>query len=491
IDKSESYLAAPEHRECYDRLIKSYDIEKTLFSIYDKVYSLKKSQKYKDKDKDEGPFAGSDQRLKKRNTSKDAKPKKAIHDVCREVYRSAHQFIKGSVASVVGGGVGVDCGGGRVKDGIDCGMTVEYIVKLNLGEMMKMIAIMDKKSRSEGSDEENDSDDDNTQSDSEKGSDSEHETDENESNYNDSDDETKNSNKVEGDEEEEMDHITSQLYDEVDIRLNEPVDDDEGLIQNEGTNDEMINVQRCCQRETLEMPLSKKKEKMTVKKRKRIDLLSKVALLKEAQFEEVRKKSLRDFHKTHPSGSGTVTKTTQSAAKIKPFVTNEGTGLKPWVPDIENRAYKNQEKLYYPRFTKVIIYYLLTQNKTVSWRNKIGVHTSKDDYLINTLRFFTIKEATQIYGPILPESLTSPEMKETIAYKTYLVFATGATPPKKARKFKKPASPQLTTVSVSPEEPTKKLKRVKRSVKKSSKAPAGGVVKEKLLRCHCLRRRKR
>nr|GEZ44371.1 hypothetical protein [Tanacetum cinerariifolium] len=42
--------------------------------------------------------------------------------------------------------------------------------------------------------------------------------------------------------------------------------------------------------------------------------------------------------------------------------------------------------------------------------------------------------------------------------------------------FKKPASPQLTTVPVSPEEPTKKSKRVKRSAKKSSKAPAGGVV---------------
>nr|GFA02803.1 hypothetical protein [Tanacetum cinerariifolium] len=33
----------------------------------------------------------------------------------------------GFIASVVGGGVGVDYGGGGVKDGIDCGMTVEYI----------------------------------------------------------------------------------------------------------------------------------------------------------------------------------------------------------------------------------------------------------------------------------------------------------------------------------------------------------------------------
>ncbi|GJS89190.1 hypothetical protein Tco_0771826 [Tanacetum coccineum] len=79
------------------------------------------------------------------------------------------------------------------------------------------------------------------------------------------------------------------------------------------------------------------------------------------------------------------------------------------------------------------------------------MHTSRDDYLINTLRFISAKETTQIYGDILPESLTSPEMKETKAYKTYIGYATGATPPKKARKVKRPA-------------------------KKSTKAPARGVV---------------
>ncbi|GKA45308.1 hypothetical protein Tco_0738104 [Tanacetum coccineum] len=104
------------------------------------------------------------------------------------------------------------------------------------------------------------------------------------------------------------------------------------------------------------------------------------------------------------------------------------------------------------------------------------MHTSKDDYLINTLRFVSLKEETQIYDAILPESLTSLEMKETKAYKTYLGFATGATPPKKARKSKKPTSPKLTTVPVSTEEPTGKSKRVKRPAKKSTKALARGVV---------------
>ncbi|GKB83659.1 hypothetical protein Tco_0950554 [Tanacetum coccineum] len=74
MDESQSYLTAAEHRECYDGLIKSYDLDKSLFSTYDKVYSLKRSRK--DKDKDEDPSAGSDRGLKKRKTSKDAEPTK-------------------------------------------------------------------------------------------------------------------------------------------------------------------------------------------------------------------------------------------------------------------------------------------------------------------------------------------------------------------------------------------------------------------------------
>ncbi|GKE45760.1 hypothetical protein Tco_1473044 [Tanacetum coccineum] len=76
-------------------------------------------------------------------------------------------------------------------------------------------------------------------------------------------------------------------------------------------------------RETLKMPLSKKKEKVDVARGKGIELLSDVELTKKAQFEEIQRKSMRDFHKTHPSGSGTVTKTAPSAAKIKPSGNDE------------------------------------------------------------------------------------------------------------------------------------------------------------------------
>ncbi|GJY59053.1 hypothetical protein Tco_0458945 [Tanacetum coccineum] len=133
--------------------------------------------------------------------------------------------------------------------------------------------------------------------------------------------------------------------------------------------------------------------------------------------------------------------------------------------------------MYYPRFTKVIIHHFLIQDKTLSWRNKIGMHTSKDDYLINTLRFVSRKEASQIYGAVLPECLTSPEMKESKAYKTYLGYATGAVPPKIARKFKKASPSKKDSVPVqADEEPVQKGKRVKRPAKKSTTTPAAGIV---------------
>ncbi|GKB87710.1 hypothetical protein Tco_0959982, partial [Tanacetum coccineum] len=78
----------------------------------------------------------------------------------------------------------------------------------------------------------------------------------------------------------------------------------------------------------------KEKEKVDVSRGKGIELLPDVALTEKAQLKEVIKKSLRDFHKTHPSGSNTGTKKPPSVEKITPTVTSEGTGDKPRVLDV-------------------------------------------------------------------------------------------------------------------------------------------------------------
>ncbi|GJT35680.1 hypothetical protein Tco_0926099 [Tanacetum coccineum] len=52
LEKSKSYRAVEEHRNLYDALIKSYQIDKDLFDSYGKAYSLKRSRDDKDKDED-------------------------------------------------------------------------------------------------------------------------------------------------------------------------------------------------------------------------------------------------------------------------------------------------------------------------------------------------------------------------------------------------------------------------------------------------------
>nr|GEU85170.1 retrovirus-related Pol polyprotein from transposon TNT 1-94 [Tanacetum cinerariifolium] len=114
---------------------------------------------------------------------------------------------------------------------------------------------------------------------------------------------------------------------------------------------------------------------------------------------------------------------------------------------------------------------------TLSWRNKIGMYTSKHDYLLNTLQFVSRKETSQKYGAILPECLTNPQIKESKAYKTYLGYAIGTVPPKVTKKFKKASPSKKDSVLVpADEELVQKGKRVKRSAKKSLTTPTTGIV---------------
>ncbi|GJX77087.1 hypothetical protein Tco_0323898 [Tanacetum coccineum] len=72
LEKSKSYRAAEQHKDLYDALVKSYQLDKDLFDSYGKTYSLKRGREDKDKDRD--PPARPDQGLKKRKTSKGAEP---------------------------------------------------------------------------------------------------------------------------------------------------------------------------------------------------------------------------------------------------------------------------------------------------------------------------------------------------------------------------------------------------------------------------------
>ncbi|GKF10731.1 hypothetical protein Tco_0048657 [Tanacetum coccineum] len=135
-----------------------------------------------------------------------------------------------------------------------------------------------------------------------------------------------------------------------------------------------------------------------------------------------------------------------------------------------------KEHMPYPRFTKVTINHFISKDKTISMRNMINLHTICDDILLGTLKFVSKTEDYQRYGALIPNRMINQDIKDSKTYKTYHDFATLKVPPKKARKFKKHASPKVTTIPASPKEPTKKLTRVKRLAKKSTTMPTTGVV---------------
>ncbi|GJW28010.1 retrovirus-related pol polyprotein from transposon TNT 1-94 [Tanacetum coccineum] len=86
------------------------------------------------------------------------------------------------------------------------------------------------------------------------------------------------------------------------------------------------------------------------------------------------------------------------------------------------------------------------------------------------------REISFKYGALIPEEMINQAIKDTKAYKIYLNFATGKATPKKARKFKKVASPSKKLSLVLEEEPTKNPKQAKKLIKKSTTVPTAGVV---------------
>nr|GEU98146.1 hypothetical protein [Tanacetum cinerariifolium] len=94
-----------------------------------------------------------------------------------------------------------------------------------------------------------------------------------------------------------------------------------------------------------------------------------------------------------------------------------------------------------PRFTKIIINHFISQNKSIFMKNKINLHTARDDILLGTLKYVSKIEERQC----------------------------GAKEPIKAKKFKNPASPRLKTIPVSSKEPIRKPTTKPKPTKKKAK----------------------
>nr|GEU29754.1 hypothetical protein [Tanacetum cinerariifolium] len=94
-----------------------------------------------------------------------------------------------------------------------------------------------------------------------------------------------------------------------------------------------------------------------------------------------------------------------------------------FVYQVEHKDHKKSNKMYYPRFTKVIIHHFMSKDPSIPRRNKVNWHYVRDDHMFSTIKL------------------------ESNAYKEYYAVATGAAPPKPKASVWKTRSSSDTTIT--------------------------------------------
>ncbi|GJY29002.1 hypothetical protein Tco_0404769 [Tanacetum coccineum] len=97
---------------------------------------------------------------------------------------------------------------------------------------------------------------------------------------------------------------------------------------------------------------------------------------------------------------------------------------------IENKSTKKGSAMYYPRFTKLVVNYVMEKDPSIPRRNKVNWHYARDDPMFTTINVISRNEATQLYGAILPVALTNEDIRNSETYKEYYAMASGTIPPK-------------------------------------------------------------
>ncbi|GKC47987.1 hypothetical protein Tco_1065709 [Tanacetum coccineum] len=138
---------------------------------------------------------------------------------------------------------------------------------------------------------------------------------------------------------------------------------------------------------------------------------------------------------------------------------------------INNIDSKKQDKMFYPRFTKIIIHHFLEKDKSISMRNKMFMHTARDDSLLGTMRFVSRHADTQVYGAILPQAMTNQALLDFVAYKTYYAIASGAKP-SISRKSQKKSDSAISSEESPSKKKSAKVKKVAMAKPKPNKKKA-------------------
>ncbi|GJR19090.1 hypothetical protein Tco_0967617 [Tanacetum coccineum] len=122
---------------------------------------------------------------------------------------------------------------------------------------------------------------------------------------------------------------------------------------------------------------------------------------------------------------------------------------------IENKNTKKGNAMYYPRFTKLVVNFVMEKDPSIPRRNKVNWHYARDDPMFTTINVISRNEATQLYGAILPVALTNEDIRNSESYKEYYARASGTIPPK-TKGSKKKANTDIITQQKPPTAPKEK-----------------------------------
>ncbi|GJX10854.1 retrovirus-related pol polyprotein from transposon TNT 1-94 [Tanacetum coccineum] len=122
---------------------------------------------------------------------------------------------------------------------------------------------------------------------------------------------------------------------------------------------------------------------------------------------------------------------------------------------IENKNTKKGNAMYYPRFTKLVVNFVMEKDPSIPRRNKVNWHYVRDDPMFTTINVISRNEVTQLYGAILPVALTNEDIRNSESYKEYYAMASGTIPPK-TKGSKKKANTDTITKQKPPTAPTEK-----------------------------------
>ncbi|GKC98296.1 hypothetical protein Tco_1168571, partial [Tanacetum coccineum] len=149
-----------------------------------------------------------------------------------------------------------------------------------------------------------------------------------------------------------------------------------------------------------------------------------------------------------------------------------------FIYQIENKNMKKGNAMYYPRFTKLIVNFVMAKDPLIPRRNKVNWHYAKDDPMFTTINVISRNEDTQLYGTILPAELTNEDIRNSESYKEYYAIASGKIPPK-TKASKKKADSDATTKQKPPTVP--KEKKGKKTGKGKQKAKELETISEAIL----------